>query len=139
ADVEVGPAVPVQVGPGGAGGPGDALVQAGPGADVHEAAAAPAVGHIAEQGDAAPAGDEQVGPAVGAVGGDGGGVAVDPRPPAGQAAQADLLGDVLELPVAQVLVELAGVPTNLLVVRPSEVAAADHEDVQEAVAVVVDQ
>src|SRR5262249_57632599 len=83
ADVEVREAVAVEVPPGGAGGPGDSG-KAGLLRDVHELAALGGVGRIdgfvVEEGDAAPAGDEEVGPAVAVVVPDGAPVAVQPLP-----------------------------------------------------------
>ena len=93
---------------------------------------------VAEQGDPAVAGDEQVGPAVAVVVGDGGAVRVEPRLAADRV-QPGLRRHVLELPAAEVPVEPAGVARDLLLVRPVETAAAGEEDVQQAVAVVVDQ
>src|SRR5262249_60515733 len=78
ADVEVREPVAVQVGERGAGGPGDALVEAGLRGNVLELPAALSVGDIVEQGDAAPAGDEEVRPAVAVVVADCGPVRVEP-------------------------------------------------------------
>ena len=86
------------------------------------------------QGEPAPAGDQQIGPAVAVV--------VTDRCPVGvedRLAESGLLGDILELPVPQVLIEAAGIAFNHLLVRPIVVAAAGYEDVEQAIAVVVQQ
>src|SRR5262249_4883636 len=95
ADVEVREAVAVDVGPAGAGAPG---VVARPElvGDVRDAPAAVAVGFIVKQGQASVAGDQQIGPAVAIVVGDGGAVGVPPA----HAAEPDLVGDIAKLPVA---------------------------------------
>jgi hypothetical protein len=134
ADVQVGVAVAVQVTPGGAGAPEVVALQPDGLGDLDEAPAALAVGLVVEEGQPAVAGDEQVGPAVAVVVGDGNPVAVEV-----DAVEAGLRGHVAELPAAQVAVQLAGVALNLLLVRAVEIAAAGEEDVEQAVAVVVDQ
>src|SRR5262249_639744 len=130
AHVEIGKAVAVQVGPRGASRPGNSLVQAGAGADVLEPPTALPVGYVPEKGAAAPTRDEQVRPTVAVIIGDRRGVAVEPGLSAGQALQADLGGDVLELPVAEVLVELARMALDLLLVGAVEIAAAGQEQVE---------
>ena len=137
-DVKVGIAVAVEVGPGGAGRPGDPR-QAGLFGHVHELAAPGRVlgvhRLVVEQGDAAPAGDEQVGPAVAVVVGHGRPVRVEPR----VVRQADLLGHVPELEMALVVIELARPADDGLVVGAGVAAAAGHEQVEPAIPVVVDQ
>ena len=64
---------------------------------------------VVEQGDAAVAGDEQVGPAVAVVVGDGAAVGVEV-----DLVEADLRGHVAEFPVAEVLVQPAGMALDLL-------------------------
>jgi len=88
--------------------------------------------HIVEQGHPAIAGHQQVRPAVLVVIPDRGTVRVKI-----DLVQTDLGGDILELEVAQVLVELAGVALHLVLIRSAEVAAAAHEDIEQPVTVIV--
>src|SRR5207237_6325540 len=87
-----------------------------------------------EQRQLAPAGDEEIGPTITIIVGDGAAVRVEIN-----AVEADLLGHVLEFEVAEVLVELARVADDLPLVRPDVGAAARDEDIEQAVAVEVDQ
>src|SRR5262249_25254178 len=137
-----GPAVAVEVGEGGAGRPGDPPVQPHLRGDVLETPTLFRVvgidGDVAEQGDLAPAGDQQVRPAVAIDVGHRAAVAVEPGFAAGELVEADLPGDVLELALAQVAIQLAGVAHDLFLVLACNPAAGD-EDVEQPVAVVVDQ
>ncbi len=64
---------------------------------------------------------------------------IEPRFAAVQSVQAGRLGAILKAKSAQVLVELARVPPDLLLVRAVVVPAARTEQVEQAVAVVVDE
>ena len=86
------------------------------------------------EGHAAVAGHQQVRPAVTVIVGNGAPVRVKERP-----IHSCLARDVPELPVAQVPVQAAAQPLNLLLLRPAEAAAAGQEHVQQAIAIVVEQ
>src|SRR5262249_33895592 len=131
ANVQVRVAVAIQVGTGRAGAP-QVVGQARLPSNLDEAPSALAVRHVLEQGKPAPAGDEQIGPAVTVEVGDSGAVRVEP----GEVFEAYLSGHVLKLEAAQVLEELAGVAPDLLAV---EVAAAGEENVEQTIAIVVEQ
>src|SRR5262245_4699675 len=57
----------------------------------------------------------------------------------GNAVQADVARHIPKFPVAQVLIQPAGVALDLLLVGTVEIAAACYEDVQQAVPVVIDE
>src|SRR5262249_18576574 len=105
ADVEIGVAVAVEVGEASATAPGVAQ-QLGLFGDINKNALGRVlwVGLVMEQGNAAPAGYEQIGPAIAVKIADGTAMRVEPRP----VELEHLIGDLPELPVAQVLVQLAG-------------------------------
>ena len=133
ADVQIREPVAVQVGESGARAP-EVIIQAGFLGDVDKASPAFAVRFVMKERDAAPAGDQQVRPAVIVVIRHGAAMGIKPVD-----VQAHLGGHVFELPVAQVLIELAGMSLDLLFVRAVIVAAARHKNVQEAVLIVVDE
>src|SRR5207253_430461 len=126
-------AVAVEVGPGGAGAP-EPFGQTGLFGHIHEAPAALAVGLIAIEGHAAPTGDEQIRPAIAVVVADGAAVAVKDR-----LVEADLPGDVAEFAVAKVLVEPVAPALDLHLFGTVVVAAAGHDDIEEAVAIIIDE
>ncbi len=87
-----------------------------------------------EQRHPAIASDQQIGPAIAIVVRDHAAVTIE-----GNAIEADLSRDIAKLPVAEVLVEPAGVSLDLLLLGAVEVTAAGDEQIQQAIAVVVKQ
>src|SRR5262249_36560239 len=130
-DVKVGVTVAVEVGEAGAAAPALGR-EAGLLRDVNELAplgGVPGIDRlIVPERQPAPAGDEDVRPAVAVVVAHGGAVAVEPR-----TIETDFLRHVLELEAAEVLVELAGVALDRL---PLVETAAREENIKQAIAVV---
>src|SRR5207253_1226829 len=129
-------AVAVQVGPGSAGRP-QPLRQAGLLGHLDKAAAALTVGLVAIEGHPAPTRNQQIGPTIAVVIADRAAVCVEESRRAG--IQADLLGHVAKLAFAQVFVQPAAVAFDVVFLGPVVVAAARDEDIEEPIAVIVDQ
>ena len=138
AGVEVGVSVAVEVGPADGGGPRHALVDARRGGHVGELPAALPVRFVVEEGQATPPTDEQIGPAVAVVIGHGGAVGVEPRLATGERGQPHLLRDVFELEAALVAVKFGRGAEDFLVVLAAEYSAAGEEEIEQAIAVEVD-
>src|SRR5206468_3683754 len=121
---------------GGGGAPGR-IAEAGFARDIGEAALRGVlrIGRlIMIENHAAPAGDEQIWPAVVVVIGDGAAVRVKEG-----LVESDFGGNVLELPVAEVFVKFGGMAANVLFFVAGEIAAAGDEDVNKAVAVEIEE
>ena len=84
-----------------------------------------------EQRHAPPAGHQQIGPTVTVVVGHSRAVGVKAR-----LIETDLVGDVVKMPISKVLVQPAGMAADLL---PFEITSARHEDVEQAVAIVIEK
>ena len=131
-DVKIDMAVAIEIGPAGTGTP-QGGIQASLLGHVHEVPPALAVGFVVQQGQAAPAGQQNVRPAVVVVVGHGYPVIVEP-----DLVDSGLDADVLELEVAQVLVQLVGVTQDLLVVLATVMAAAGKDNTEQATAIEID-
>ena len=125
-------AVAIEIGPAGTGTPQGGR-QPGFLSHVHEVPAALAIGFVVQEGQAAPAGQQDVRPAVVVVVGHGHPVIVEP-----DLVDAGLGADVLELEVAQVLVQLVGPALDLFFIWTIVVAAAGQENIEQAIAIVIE-
>ena len=143
ADVQVGEAVAVEIPEGGTRRPIEPLGQAGLGRHVFETSSLLRVGwidgHVVEQRHAPPPGNEEVGPAVPVVVGDGHRVREEPRLPASEFLQPDSGGHVPELAIPEIPVELARSADDVPLVLPGEATPPRKEHIVQAVPVEVDQ
>src|SRR5262249_5869917 len=127
ANIKVRVAVAVEIRPGRAGAP-QRLRQSRLSSHVDETPASLAVGLVAIEDHAAPAGNQEVRPTIAVIISDGTTVRIEHR-----LIEPGLLRHVPESPAAQVLIEPVAIPLYFLPVGTVEIASAGDEDVEQAV------